>query len=371
MNELEFIQETVSKIEPIDENILTITKKRLDSLTKPLGSLGRLEDLAQKICAITRMEKPALKNKAIFVLAGDHGITQEGVSAFPSEVTPQMVFNFLRGGAGINVLARTAKARVIVVDIGVAKELKVESLATVDEPRFWREFRDRKINLGTKNFAKEPAMSRAEAIRSIVTGIELVEDELKKGLDIVGTGEMGIGNTTPSSAITAVMTGKSVSQVTGQGTGIETNALNHKVSVIEKALILHQPNAKDAIDVLSKVGGFEIGGLAGVIIAAARRKIPVMLDGFISGAAALIAAGLSSRVPEYLIAAHRSAEPGHDAILKHLGLLPLLDLRMRLGEGTGAALGMYIAESSCRILNEMATFEEAKVAQKIEVRAKQ
>lgn len=350
MNDL--IQNTIAKIEPLNEECFVRAKNRLDHLTKPLGSLGRLEELAQKICAITQKERPSLSHKAIFTLAADHGITAEGVSAYPSEVTPQMVLNFLHGGAGINVLSRLAGARVVIVDVGVASDLSSKDLVS------------RKIRKGASNFAKGPAMSRQEAIQSIETGINLVEDELKKGLDIVGTGEMGIGNTTPSSAITAAMTGKSAGMVTGQGTGIETGALPHKVQVIEKALALHRPDAKDPLDVLSKVGGFEIGGLAGVILGSAKNRIPVMLDGFISGAAALIAVGLSPVVRDYLIAAHRSAEPGHDAILKHLGLSPLLDLKMRLGEGTGAALGMTIAEASCRILNEMATFEEAQVSEK-------
>lgn len=381
MSDFNLVETTVAKIEPLDDAWFVKAKQRLDRLTKPLGSLGKLEDLAQRICVITQKEKPSLKQKIIFTLAADHGITAEGVSAYPSEVTVQMVLNFLRGGAGINVLARAVGARVIVVDIGVAKKLRA---AGSDSPRteFGAKaghirkaqcrqtemafFRDRKINLGTKNFAKEAAMSRAEAIRSVATGIQLIEEELKNGVDIVGTGEMGIGNTTPSSAITAVMTGMSVSQVTGQGTGIETGTLPHKVKVIEKALALHQPNPKEPLDVLSKVGGFEIGGLAGIILGAASHRIPVMLDGFISGAAALIANGFAPQSRSYMIAAHRSAEPGHDAILKFLGLSPLLDLKMRLGEGTGAALGMSLADAACKILNEMATFEEAQVSGKIE-----
>jgi len=355
MNDLNLIRETVAGIKPLNEDWLMKTKKRLDHLTKPLGSLGRLEELAQKIAAITEQEKPSLNRKAIFTLAGDHGVTAEGVSAYPSEVTAQMVMNFLRGGAGINVLAKTVGARVIVVDVGVAGEIaSTEGL--------WV----RKIRKGTSNFAQGPAMSREEAMQSVVIGINLLQEELKNGLDIVGTGDMGIGNTTPSSAITAAMTGKDVSVVTGQGTGIETGALPHKIKIIEKALALNQPDPNDSIDVLSKVGGFEIGGLAGIILGAASVRIPVMLDGFISGAAALIAVGLAPEVRSYLIAAHRSAEPGHDAVLKHLGLSPLLDLKMRLGEGTGAALAMHIAESSCRILNEMATFDEANVSAKRE-----
>lgn len=355
MSNLEFIQDTLTKIDPINEDCMAKAKGRLDSLTKPLGSLGRLEELAQRICAITRKERPSLENKVIFTLAADHGITQEGVSAYPSEVTTQMVFNFLRGGAGINVLARAVQARVIVVDMGVAADFN-DTKGLIHS----------KIRKGTDNFAKGPAMSREEAESTIAAGIRLLEKELQNGVDIVGTGDMGIGNTTPSSAIVSVMTGKSVAHVTGQGAGIEAGALSHKVQVIEAALALNQPDPSDPIDVLAKVGGFEIGGLAGIIVGAAKNKIPVMLDGFISGAAALIASGLNPTIKDYLIAAHRSAEPGHDAMLKHLGLSPLLDLKMRLGEGTGAALGMSLAEAACRILNEMATFEEAKVSGKKE-----
>lgn len=355
MNDLELIQSTVKKISPLEEQWLVSSKKRLDSLTKPMGSLGRLEDLAQKICSVRKTDRPVLPNKVIFTLAADHGVTAEGVSAFPSEVTPQMVFNFLNGGAAINVLSRSAGARVVVADMGVAFDFSptpgLENL---------------KIRKGTDNFAKGPAMSRDEAAAAVAAGIRLVEREMEKGVDIVGTGDMGIGNTTASSAITAVMTGMSASQVTGQGTGIGSDALSHKVKVIEKALDINQPDAADALDVLAKVGGLEIGGLTGVILGAAKNGVPVMLDGFISGAAALIAVGLNPNVKDYLIAAHRSAEPGHDAVLKHLGLSPLLDLKMRLGEGTGAALGMGLADAACKILNEMATFDEAKVSGKKE-----
>ncbi len=356
MSDIQIIQSTVARIKPLKDEWLEIAKKRLDNLTKPLGSLGRLEEIAQKICAIKEVEKPLLKNKSIFVLASDHGVAQEGVSAYPSEVTPQMVYNFLNGGAGINVLSHHAGARVIVVDMGVAQEIKTENPA----------FKNRKIGLGTRNFSKGPAMTHEEAVLSISTGIQLVEEEMKNGLDIVGTGEMGIGNTTSSSAITALITDKSAAQVTGQGTGIQTGMLEHKIKVIEQAIMINRPNPRDPIDVLSKIGGFEIGGMAGIILGAAANRVPVILDGFISGAAALIAAEICSVSRAYMIPGHRSAEPGHDALLKHLGLTPLLDLKMRLGEGTGAALAMSLVDAACKIMGEMATFESAGVSNKKE-----
>jgi nicotinate-nucleotide--dimethylbenzimidazole phosphoribosyltransferase len=264
-----------------------------------------------------------------------------------------MVYNFLRGGAGINVLARHIGARVVVADLGVASVFERHP-----------DLKDRKVAMGTRNMAEESAMSTQEAIRSIEAGIELVEEELAKGIDILGTGDMGIGNTTASSAITAAITGADVAPVTGRGTGLDDNAWEKKVKVIEKALKRNRPDPKDAIDVLSKVGGFEIGGIAGVILAGARYRIPVVIDGFISGAAALIAATLSPQVKPYLVASHQSAEQGHRVLLEYLGLKPLLNLDLRLGEGTGAALGIFLVEASLKILDEMATFSEAGVSEK-------
>ncbi len=350
------IEETIRSIKPLDEKLLEQTQKRLDNLTKPLGSLGRLEELAKQVVAITGKEKPELTKKVIFTLAGDHGVVEEGVSCFPKEVTPQMVYNFLRGGAGINVLARHIGAKVIVADIGVAEKLKVESL----------EFRDKKINFGTKNFTKGPAMTEDEAVKSIEAGIELVEEELKNGIDIIGTGDMGIANTTPSSAITSVICGVDVEKITGRGTGIDDKMLKNKIASIKKAIALNKPDKKNGIDILSKIGGFEIGGLAGIILAGASHKIPVVIDGFISGAAALLAYTLQPTVVEYLIASHCSVEQGHNVILKYLGLKPVLDLNLRLGEGTGAALGINIVDAGCKILTEMATFENAGVSKKLE-----
>lgn len=348
------IDEAIHRIEPLDERAMAEARTRQDNLTKPRGSLGQLESLSIQVAGIKGEPRPRIIRKVIFTLAGDHGVTRSGVSAYPSDVTSQMVYNFLRGGAAINVLAKQIGARVIVADLGVASTL---------EPH--PQLKDKKVAMGTHNMAERPAMSREQAIRSIKTGMELVEEELAKGMDILGTGDMGIGNTTPSSAITAALMGIDIATVTGKGTGLDEEGWKRKVKAIQTALALHHPDSEDAIDVLSKVGGFEIGGIVGLILAGARFRIPVVIDGFISGAAALIAASLSPRVKPYLIASHQSAEPGHQKILQHLSLKPLLNLNMRLGEGTGAALGIFMVEASLNILNGMATFAEAGVSEKI------
>ncbi|MDO8687734.1 MAG: nicotinate-nucleotide--dimethylbenzimidazole phosphoribosyltransferase, partial [Dehalococcoidales bacterium] len=293
--------------------------------------------------------------KAIITMAGDHGVVAEGVSAYPQEVTPQMVYNFLGGGAGINVIARQVGARIIVVDMGVASELKAHP-----------QLLSRKIAPGTRNMAIGPAMTEAQAIRAIETGIEIVSAEVAKGLDIVGTGDMGIGNTTASSAICAVMTGRPVAEVTGRGTGVDDKQFTHKIAVISKALAVNQPDPKQPLAVLAKVGGFEIGGLAGVMLGAAANHVPVVIDGFISGAAALIAIALAPGLKDFVIPAHVSVEAGHRWLLQHLGLKPLLDLDMRLGEGTGAALGIFLSETAARVLAEMSTFAEAGVSERSE-----
>ena len=347
------MDDILADIKSLNKEAMAEARKRQDTLTKPQGSLGQLESLSVQIAGIKGNPRPQITQKVIFTLAGDHGVTKEGVSAYPSEVTPQMVYNFLQGGAAINVLARYSGARVVIADLGVASILKRHP-----------DLRDRKLAMGTQNMAEGPAMSKEDAIRSIEAGMELVEAELSKGMDILGTGDMGIGNTTASSAITAALTGADVEAVTGRGTGVDDKGWEKKVKVIQKALERNRPNPKDAIDVLSKVGGFEIGGIVGVILAGARYRIPVVLDGFISGAAALIATSLSPHTKPYLIASHQSAEEGHRIILDHLGLKPLLNLGLRLGEGTGAALGIYLVEASLKILDEMATFSEAGVSEK-------
>lgn len=352
---MERLNKLLSEIEKIDYSKALETQKRLDSLIKPQGSLGRLEKLAKQVVEITGKKNPSLKSKVIFTMAGDHGVTEEGVSAYPKEVTPQMVYNFIKGGAGINVLARHAGARVVVVDMGIACDLKPYPGLVI-----------KKIGYGTKNMAKGPVMPKEKAFEAIEGGIEVFEKELIKGIDITGTGDMGIGNTTSSSAIAAALTGEPVENVTGRGTGIDDEAFAGKVAVIKKAIDVNKPDANDAIDVLSKVGGFEIGGLAGVILASARKRIPVVIDGFISGAAALIAYKLEPKVKDYMIAAHCSVEKGHKTILKFIGLTPLLDLGFRLGEGTGAALGISIVDASIKILTEMATFQNASVSERAE-----
>ena len=348
------LQEVINSIKPVDTSRTNAIQARLDNLTKPQGSLGRLEELARKYCLITGKDKPVIRNKLIFTFAGDHGVTEEGVSAYPKEVTPQMVLNFLRGGAGVNVLAKHVGARVVVVDMGVDYDFEpVEGLEI------------RKIGRGTRNMTKGPAMTRDEAERAVLAGIELVE-KYKDSLDLLGTGDMGIGNTTPSSAIVSVITGADPGTVTGRGTGIDDHALQHKIAIIKKAISVNDPNPKDALDVLARVGGYEIAGIAGLILGAALYRIPVVIDGFISTAGALIAAELNPLVKDYIITAHQSVEIGHRKMLEHLEQVPLLDLNLRLGEGTGAALGMSLVEAGVKILGEMATFADAGVAEKAE-----
>ena len=351
---MELLKKTINQILPVKNEFKIKTQERLDALTKPLGSLGMLEEVAKDVLAITENEEYQIKKKVIFVLAGDHGVVKESVTGYPQEVTPQMVYNFVRGGAAINVLARHVDAKVVVVDMGVAADLNEASGRIINK----------KINYGTKNFAEDHAMSKDEAIRSIEAGIEVFEQEAKNGIDIVGCGDMGIGNTTTSSAIVAALTGAPVEQVTGRGTGIDDEMLAHKIDVIKKALAKHNPDITDPIDVLSKVGGFEIGGIAGVILAAASHKIPILLDGFISSAGALIAYKLQPNVKDYFIASHVSIERGHQIILETFNKRPLLNLDLRLGEGTGAALAMPLVEASMKILNEMATFADAGVSER-------
>jgi len=351
----EILSNTIEMIKPLDRESMAEAQARQDILTKPQGSLGRLEEISIKLAGIQARSIPRIKQKAIITMAGDHGVVVEKVGNWPQEVTAQMVYNFLSGGAGINVIARQVDARVVVVDMGVASELKPSPQLLF-----------RKVAPGTQNMSRGPAMTEEQAIMSIETGIAIVATEVDEGLDIIGTGDMGIGNTTASSAICAVMTGKAVAEVTGRGTGLSDEQLSHKVEVIERALSVNRPDPRQPLDVLAKVGGFEIGGLAGVMLGAAARRIPVVIDGFISGAAALIATSLAPQLKDYLLAAHLSTENGHRIILDHLGLKPLVNLEMRLGEGTGAALGIFLAETSTRILAEMSTFTEAGVSERSE-----
>lgn len=346
------LDDVLPRIQPPDRDLLVQAQRRLNRLTKPPGSLGRLEELAGRYVMLTGTLMPELPKAAIYTFAADHGIAQEGVSAYPTEVTAQMVLNFLRGGAGVNVLARHAGAEVRVVDIGVASELPVLP-----------QLIQRKIAPGTRNFLREPAMTREQALAALEAGATLAQEAAREGIGLLGTGDMGIGNTTASAAITAVLTGERVGAVTGRGTGIDDHILTHKIEVIEAALARHRPNPDDALDVLAKVGGFEIAGIAGLIVGGAAARIPIVLDGFISGAAALIAVGLAPSCREYLIASHRSVECGHGAVLKQLGLAPLLDLDLRLGEGTGACLGISLVQAALKVYSQMATFDEAGVSE--------
>jgi len=349
----ERLSHIIELIKPLDKEAMVKAQARQNTLTKPQGSLGRLEELSIQLAGIQAKPIPQIRHNAIIIMAGDHGVVAEGVGNWPQAVTAQMIYNFLSGGAGINVLARRTGARITVVDIGVATELEASP-----------HLLSRIIAPGTQNIALAPAMTREQAVRAIETGIEVVVSEVANGLDIVGTGDMGIGNTTASSAICAVITGRPVAEVTGRGTGITDEQLAHKVEVINRALVVNRPNPKQPLDVLAKVGGFEIGGLVGVMLAAAAHRIPVVIDGFISGAAALIATALSPKLKDFLIPAHVSAEAGHRRLLSHLRLSPLLDLGMHLGEGTGAALGIFLAETAARLLAEMSTFTEAGVSER-------
>ncbi|MDD4924567.1 MAG: nicotinate-nucleotide--dimethylbenzimidazole phosphoribosyltransferase [Dehalococcoidales bacterium] len=343
----------LNKIEPGDKGVMELARKRQDSLTKPRGSLGKLEDVSVRVAGMRRCITSTFDNKAIVVMAADHGVVAEGVSAYPQEVTRQMVYPLLTGCAAVNVFARHIGARVVVVDMGVIGGFEPNPLLECKSVAF-----------GTANMAQGAAMTREQAIDAVEAGIAVIESQIAEGLDIVGTGEMGIGNTTAASAICAAVSGRSAADVTGRGTGIDNKQLLHKVEVINRALEINRPDSNDAIDVLSKVGGFEIGGLAGVILGAAANRIPVVIDGFIAGAAAIIAVKLSPQVKDYLIASHLSVECGHRIMLEYIGLQPLLSLDMRLGEGTGAALGISLVEASIKILREMKTFDETGVSDK-------
>lgn len=353
------LNETIKKIHGLDPKSMRLARERQDQLTKPQGSLGVLEELSIKMAGIQRQPIPEISKKVIIVMAGDHGVAAEGVSAFPQEVTPQMVANFAAGGAGINVLARHAGAEVRVVDMGVAVPLDIPGVI------------DRKVRPGTANMAEGPAMTRDQAIACLEAGIEMAEAAIADGADLLGTGDMGIANTTASSAILTVFSGAEMEHSVGRGTGIGADALELKKDVIRRAIRVNQPDKEDGIDVLSKVGGLEIGGLAGVMLGAAANRVPVIVDGFISGAAALVAASLCPECRNYMIASHVSVEPGHKLILDQLALKPMLFMNMRLGEGTGAALASSLVDASCKVLAEMATFAEAGVSEKEEDRTEQ
>jgi nicotinate-nucleotide--dimethylbenzimidazole phosphoribosyltransferase len=323
--------------------------RHLDTLTKPPGSLGRLEEIAARLVALTGAASH-IARPVIFTFAADHGVVMEGVSAYPQSVTAQMVENFLRGGAAVNVLARDCGARVVVADFGVASVVGgTDTLVRCS------------LGAGTANMTRGPAMSRHQAETAIERGARLAVEAIDGGADLVATGDMGIGNTTAASAITAAITDAAAEAVTGRGTGVDDEGWRRKVDAVRRALDANRPDRRDGIDVLAKVGGFEIGGLVGVILAGAARRVPVVLDGFIAGAAALVAATLAPASVHAMFASHRSAEPGHAQALAHLGLVPYLDLGLRLGEGTGAALFVHLARAAMRVYTEMATFKSAGV----------
>ena len=349
---MNLLTETLARIEPIDATLLDKAQAKLDNKTKPLGSLGRLEEFARRFAAIAGTLAPDTAKKVIFTFAGDHGVTEEGISAFPREVTPQMVFNFINGGAGVNVLARHCGSDVLVVDVGVDWEFG-------ELPGLIR----KKVARGTRNFAKGPAMSRDEALAALNVGIELAGQAKAEHVAMVGTGEMGIGNTTPSSAIIAALSGKKVAEVTHRGTGISDSVLENKIRVIEQGLAVNRPDPADPLDVLAKVGGLEIAAIAGLVLGCAANRLPVVIDGFISTAGALIACELHPHAKDYLFAAHQSVEIGHRFMLERIGVEPILDLGLRLGEGTGAALAMGLIEAGVKVLKEMATFDEAGVSE--------
>ena len=341
------------QIEPLDQSWLENAAARQLTLTKPPGSLGRLEEIANRLAAIQRSVTPNVSRKRIYVVAADHGVTAEGVSAYPREVTAQMVDNFLTGGAAINVLGRHGEIDVRVVDAGVDANL-TSSSGLIDVKNLQ----------GTANFACGPAMSRSEAERLITAGIDLAQTANANGIHLLGIGEMGIGNTTAASAITAALTCADPATLTDRGTGVDDERLAHKIDVIRQSLAVNQPDPNDAIDILTKVGGAEIAVMMGVVIGAALTRTAVIADGFISTAAAALAVSLCPNTRGYLFLAHRSVERGHAALIGLIGLEPLLDLSMRLGEGTGAALAMHIVDASARLLTEMATFSEANVSNK-------
>jgi nicotinate-nucleotide--dimethylbenzimidazole phosphoribosyltransferase len=347
------MKETIQRIEPVAQGWLERAAARQLQLTKPPGSLGELESIANRLAAIQQTLRPAVSRRRIYVVAADHGVVAEGVSAYPREVTAQMVYNFLRGGAAINVLARQGGIEVGVVDAGVDADFG-------DAPGLIQA----KVVRGTANFTRGPAMTRDEAVKSVETGIDLARTAAAAGVELLGVGEMGIGNTTAASAIAATLTESAPEAVTGYGAGVDDAGLRRKIAAVERALEINRPDRTDALDVLAKVGGAEIGVMAGVALGAAAEGIPVVADGFISTSATALACVFCQTVRDYLFIGHRSRERGHNSLIEFIGHRPLLDLQMRLGEGTGAALAMGIITAAARLLSEMATFAEAGVSDK-------
>ncbi|WP_028325994.1 nicotinate-nucleotide--dimethylbenzimidazole phosphoribosyltransferase [Desulfatirhabdium butyrativorans] len=358
MNNPSSLKDILASIQPVDPAWIEKAKERTAQLVMPPRALGRLHDFSERLCAIQKTLEPTVSKKAIAVMAGDHGIASESVSAFPQEVTGAMVKTFLAGGAGINALAGHVGADVRVIDMGIIPEIDPATIPGGEALIV------RKIRKGTDNFLKGPAMSRQEAEQSILAGFEVASSLYANGYDILGTGDMGIGNTSPSAAIGAVLSGCGVDVMTGPGTGLNAQGLAAKRAVLAKAIAWNRPDPADGIDVLAKVGGFEIGGIAGLILAAAFHQKPIVIDGFISTAGALIAHSLCPAATDYLFSGHCSEEPGHRFMLDHLQLRPILDLGMRLGEGTGAALAMCILDASAKMFRQVMTFAQAQVSGK-------
>ncbi len=346
----ENLDSLLAEIEPLDLEIMEQAQHRLDNLTKPQGSLGRLETIARQVCGIQKAMSPNVDSKVILTFAGDHGVAAEGVSSVPQEVTQQMVYNFLRGGAGVNVLARHVGAQVRVVDVGVAVPVAGDGLISC------------KVKPGTDNLAVGPAMSVKEALEAIGVGVETAGQAIADGANILGTGEMGIANTTPAAALFSSLLDVSVEEITGRGTGIDDATLAHKIAVIRQGLEVNKNRINGPLETLACLGGLEIAAICGMVLECARSRKPVVVDGFISSAGALVAIQLVPEAAEYCFFSHMSAEQGHRLFFEKIGHRPLLDLDMRLGEGTGAALAMGIIEGGVKILNEMATFAEAGVS---------
>ena len=344
---MELLQQTIRRIEGLDQEMVATAQTRVDSLIKPPKSLGKLEDLAVQLAGITGKLYPDIDQKAIIVMAADHGVYDEGISSNPQEVTFGQTLSFPKGLTGVCAIGRVSGAKIVAVDIGVKGEIPSDAGVLI-----------RKIKNGTDNIAKGPAMTRAEAIRAIEVGIEIANEEIKNGVNLLGTGEMGIGNTTPSTAILATLANCDPLEITGRGAGVGHGGILHKVEVIKKAIEINQPNRADAIDVLAKVGGLEIGGMAGVMLAAASNKIPVVIDGYISTVAAIIAAAIEPKAKAYFIPSHASAEPGGQKASELLGLQPMLQMDMCLGEGSGAALAFPIVDAASHMMKHMATFAE-------------
>lgn len=345
------LEEIIKRIDPLDRESMIAAQARLNSLTKPLGSLGKLEEIVVRLAGINGSASPRVDNKATVIMCADNGVVEEGVSSCPKSVTASVTCNFTRGITGINVFSKLTNARIVVVDIGVDAVIPYTTIL------------NRKIRNGTWNMAKGPAMTREEAIKAIQTGINIVKDLKAEGVNLLGTGEMGIGNTSTSSAITAVLTNSPVDTIVGVGSGLSKEAYKNKIEVIKRAIQINQPNPDDAIDVLSKVGGFDIAGLTGCFLGAAKYRVPIVIDGFISSVAALCAVRIQPGAREYMFPSHGSAEPGTASVMEALNMEPMLNLDMRLGEGTGAALGYQLIDAAIAAYTQMGSFDDAKIEQ--------